>query len=153
MTHCANTELADMHLIYGLAEGNARAAQREPSNHRMFANLHRHLYEYLSLRGNGTTDLPGTAKLATFVHRCHQGCGSPEVRVSDHGRRVMSSSPVPLKTRQVGQRCTLNMSRAETSFRWCGVVVRRGGCQFRCRPPQLTMVQNYVVRHQKLSCS
>ncbi|GFU40478.1 uncharacterized protein TNCV_1208381 [Trichonephila clavipes] len=41
------------------------------------------------------------------------------------------SRPVPLKTRRVGQRCTLNLSRAETSSRWCGVVVRRGGCQLR----------------------
>ncbi|GFY15715.1 uncharacterized protein TNCV_1283601 [Trichonephila clavipes] len=40
---------------------------------------------------------------------------------------VTSSSPVPLKTRRVGQRCTLNLSRAETSSRWCGVVIRRGG--------------------------
>ncbi|GFU08114.1 uncharacterized protein TNCV_1528351 [Trichonephila clavipes] len=40
---------------------------------------------------------------------------------------VTSSSPVPLKIRRVEQRCTLNLSRAETSFRWCGVVVRRGG--------------------------
>ncbi|GFX85433.1 uncharacterized protein TNCV_3716071 [Trichonephila clavipes] len=40
---------------------------------------------------------------------------------------VTSSSPVPLKTRRVGQRCTLNLSRAETSSRWCGVVVRKGG--------------------------
>ncbi|GFT81115.1 uncharacterized protein TNCV_955041 [Trichonephila clavipes] len=38
----------------------------------------------------------------------------------------MSSIPVPLKTRRVGQRCTLNLSRAETSSRWCGVVVREG---------------------------
>ncbi|GFX71040.1 uncharacterized protein TNCV_3648051 [Trichonephila clavipes] len=53
-------------------------------------------------------------------------CGSAVVRVSDHGMHVMSSSPVPLKTRRVGQRCTLNLSRAETSSRWCGVVVRRG---------------------------
>ncbi|GFW73853.1 hypothetical protein TNCV_48421 [Trichonephila clavipes] len=30
----------------------------------------------------------------------------------------MSSIQVPLKTRRVGQRCTLNLSRAET---WCGV--------------------------------
>ncbi|GFU91498.1 hypothetical protein TNCV_2542661 [Trichonephila clavipes] len=30
---------------------------------------------------------------------------------------VTSSSPVPLKTRRVGQRCTLNLSRAETSSR------------------------------------
>ncbi|GFT03301.1 uncharacterized protein TNCV_2984861 [Trichonephila clavipes] len=65
---------------------------------------------------------------------------------------VTSSSPVPLKTRRVGQRCTLNLSRAEMSSRWCGVVVRRGRCQLRCRPRHLTMVQNYVVRRQKPSC-
>ncbi|GFS95174.1 uncharacterized protein TNCV_2705191 [Trichonephila clavipes] len=40
---------------------------------------------------------------------------------------VLSSSPIPLKTHRVGQRCTLNLSRAETSSRWRGVVVRRGG--------------------------
>ncbi|GFU46648.1 uncharacterized protein TNCV_1546611 [Trichonephila clavipes] len=62
---------------------------------------------------------------------------------------VTSSSPVPLKTRRVGQRCTLNLSRAETSSRWCGVVVRRGWCQLRCHPRHLTIVQNYVVRRQK----
>ncbi|GFY18894.1 uncharacterized protein TNCV_3875821 [Trichonephila clavipes] len=39
---------------------------------------------------------------------------------------VMSTSPVPLKTRRVGQRCMLNLSRAETASRWCGVVVKRG---------------------------
>ncbi|GFT42236.1 uncharacterized protein TNCV_2154871 [Trichonephila clavipes] len=39
----------------------------------------------------------------------------------------MTSSPVPLKTRRVGARCTLNLSRAQMSFRWCGVVVRRKG--------------------------
>ncbi|GFW60855.1 hypothetical protein TNCV_2672761 [Trichonephila clavipes] len=33
---------------------------------------------------------------------------------------VACSSPVALKTRRVGQRCTLNLSRAETSSRWCG---------------------------------
>ncbi|GFW00029.1 hypothetical protein TNCV_3568191 [Trichonephila clavipes] len=37
----------------------------------------------------------------------------------------MSSSPVPLKTRHVEEQCTLNLSRAKTSSRWCGVVVRR----------------------------
>ncbi|GFV58919.1 uncharacterized protein TNCV_1826271 [Trichonephila clavipes] len=39
---------------------------------------------------------------------------------------VTSSSPVPLKTHRVGQRCTLNLLRAETSSYWCGVVVKRG---------------------------
>ncbi|GFW01272.1 hypothetical protein TNCV_5029281 [Trichonephila clavipes] len=43
------------------------------------------------------------------------GCGSPVVKVPDHGRHVMSSNPVPLKIRHVGQRCMLNLSRAETS--------------------------------------
>ncbi|GFW27517.1 uncharacterized protein TNCV_163571 [Trichonephila clavipes] len=64
---------------------------------------------------------------------------------------VTSSSPVPLKTRRVGQRCTLDLSRAETSSHWCGVVVRRRGCQPRCRPRHWTMVQNYAVRRQKPS--
>ncbi|GFV68047.1 uncharacterized protein TNCV_1873291 [Trichonephila clavipes] len=64
---------------------------------------------------------------ASLTHIYRQGCGSPVVKVSNHGRHVMSSIPVPLKTRHVGQRCTLNLSRAETSSRWCGVVVRRGG--------------------------
>ncbi|GFV71418.1 uncharacterized protein TNCV_88401 [Trichonephila clavipes] len=56
-----------------------------------------------------------------------RGCGSPVVKVSDHERHFMSSSPVPLKTRRVEQRFTLNLSRAEMFSRWCGVVVRRGG--------------------------
>ncbi|GFW11491.1 uncharacterized protein TNCV_3810101 [Trichonephila clavipes] len=65
----------------------------------------------------------------------------------------MSSSSVLLKTRRVRQRSTLNLSRAQTSSRWCGVVVRRGACQLRCRSRQLTMVQNSMVRRQKPSCS
>ncbi|GFY27561.1 uncharacterized protein TNCV_910121 [Trichonephila clavipes] len=77
------------------------------------------------------------------------GCGSPVVKVSNHGRHVMSSIPVPLKTRRVGQRCTLNLSRAETSSRWCGVVVRRGGAS--SGVVHVTLVQNYVVRRQKPS--
>ncbi|GFT91102.1 hypothetical protein TNCV_2009031 [Trichonephila clavipes] len=40
---------------------------------------------------------------------------------------VTSLIPVPLKTHRVGQRCTLNLSRVQTSSRWCSVVVRRGG--------------------------
>ncbi|GFW50770.1 uncharacterized protein TNCV_3590521 [Trichonephila clavipes] len=66
---------------------------------------------------------------------------------------VTSSSPVPLKPRHVEQRCMLNLSRAETSSRWFGVVVRRDGFQLRCRPRHLTMVQNYVFLRQKPSCS
>ncbi|GFW23748.1 uncharacterized protein TNCV_2032911 [Trichonephila clavipes] len=53
------------------------------------------------------------------------GCGSLVVKVSDHGRHVTTSSQLPQKTRRVGERCTLNLSRAQTCSRWCGVVVRR----------------------------
>ncbi|GFX48690.1 uncharacterized protein TNCV_407971 [Trichonephila clavipes] len=66
---------------------------------------------------------------------------------------LTSSSPVPLKTRREGQRYMLNLSRAETSFRWCGVVAKRAGRQLKCRRCHFTMVQNYVVRRQKPSCS
>ncbi|GFU76612.1 uncharacterized protein TNCV_1272611 [Trichonephila clavipes] len=64
---------------------------------------------------------------------------------------VTSSSPVPLKTRRVGERCTLNLSRAQTSSCWNGEVVKRG--QLKYRPRHLTMVQNYEVRLQKPYCS
>ncbi|GFV88642.1 uncharacterized protein TNCV_1244521 [Trichonephila clavipes] len=75
-----------------------------------------------------------------------RGCGSPEVKVSDYGRHVMSLSPVPLKTRRV------NLSRAEMSSHWCGVVVRRGvPAQVSSR--HLTMAQNYEVHRQAPSCS
>ncbi|GFV36493.1 uncharacterized protein TNCV_2260121 [Trichonephila clavipes] len=44
-------------------------------------------------------------------------CGSPVVKVSDHDWHAMSSSSVPLRNRRLGQRCTLNLSKAETSSR------------------------------------
>ncbi|GFX83643.1 uncharacterized protein TNCV_325921 [Trichonephila clavipes] len=34
---------------------------------------------------------------------------------------VTNSSPLPLNTRRVGRRCTLNLSRAQTSSIWCGL--------------------------------
>ncbi|GFV41983.1 hypothetical protein TNCV_2751641 [Trichonephila clavipes] len=49
------------------------------------------------------------------------------VKVSDRSWHVISSSLVTLKTRRVGARYPLNLSRAQTSSRWCGVVVMRGG--------------------------
>ncbi|GFS84230.1 hypothetical protein TNCV_2365641 [Trichonephila clavipes] len=67
----------------------------------------------------------------------------------------MSSSPVPLKTHRVGKRFPLNQSRAQTSSRWCGVVVRRGRCQLRCGPRHLTMVHkqlNVAVIPISLAC-
>ncbi|GFW31305.1 hypothetical protein TNCV_2578861 [Trichonephila clavipes] len=76
-----------------------------------------------------------------------RGCGSPVVKVSDHGMHVMSLSPVLLSTRCVGQRCALNLSIAQTR---CGVIV---WCQLRCPPRHLNMVQNYVDQRQKPLCS
>ncbi|GFV40565.1 uncharacterized protein TNCV_1984071 [Trichonephila clavipes] len=64
---------------------------------------------------------------------------------------VTSSSRAPLKTRRVGERCTLNLLRAQTSSCWNGVVVKRS--QIQCRPRHLTMIQNYEVYLQKPSCS
>ncbi|GFX03783.1 hypothetical protein TNCV_2113551 [Trichonephila clavipes] len=31
---------------------------------------------------------------------------------------------------------------AQTQSRWCGVHVKKGGCQLKCHPSHLTMVQN-----------
>ncbi|GFY35919.1 uncharacterized protein TNCV_4842911 [Trichonephila clavipes] len=64
---------------------------------------------------------------------------------------VTSSSPVPLKTHRVGERCTLILSRAQTSSCWRDVVVERG--QLKYRPRHLTMAQNYEVRLRMPSCS
>ncbi|GFV70192.1 uncharacterized protein TNCV_2553361 [Trichonephila clavipes] len=75
------------------------------------------------------------------------------VKVSDRDWLLTSSSPVLLKTHRVGKRGTLNLSRADTSSRWWGVVVRREECQLRCHPRILAMVQNDEVRRQKRSCS
>ncbi|GFX47770.1 hypothetical protein TNCV_700241 [Trichonephila clavipes] len=50
------------------------------------------------------------------------------------------SSPVPTKNPPCrGQRCTLNLSRAEMSSRLSVVNSGRGGCQLRCRPRHLTI--------------
>ncbi|GFU86451.1 uncharacterized protein TNCV_1418031 [Trichonephila clavipes] len=68
--------------------------------------------------------------LLTPTILCDRGC--LVVKVSDRGWLAVSSSPESPKTRRVGQRCTLNLSRAETSSHWCDVVVRKG------MPPQVS---------------
>ncbi|GFX80823.1 transposable element Tcb2 transposase [Trichonephila clavipes] len=64
----------------------------------------------------------------------------------------MTSSPVPLKTRRVGERCTLNPSRAQTSSRGCGVVVRRvdgtGEVVLEVRRLQKTDISSYQQKEQ-----
>ncbi|GFS96424.1 uncharacterized protein TNCV_17491 [Trichonephila clavipes] len=69
----------------------------------------------------------------TMISIRMRGHGSLVVKVSDRGWSIMSSSRVAFKTRRVGVRCTLNLSRAQMCSRWCGVVVRRGGL-----PAQMT---------------
>ncbi|GFW94389.1 hypothetical protein TNCV_1433241 [Trichonephila clavipes] len=96
---------------------------------------------------------------SSFVKRprwCHQlniprnqhadpsrGRGSQVVKVSDSGWHVPSSNPVPLKTRRVGEGCRLNLSRAQRSSRWCGVVVRRGGAS-----SNITLINFQLVPNQ-----
>ncbi|GFV71788.1 hypothetical protein TNCV_778051 [Trichonephila clavipes] len=57
----------------------------------------------------------------------------------------MSLSPVPLKTCRGGERSTLNMSKAQTSSRLCGVW--RGGCQLRIIPPNHTLMISRAPNH------
>ncbi|GFW82720.1 hypothetical protein TNCV_3492911 [Trichonephila clavipes] len=81
------------------------------------------------------------------------GHGSLVIKVTDsRDQRVMSSSLLPLNTRRVGQRCLLNLSRAQTFCHWCGVVIRRG-VRAQVFPGHLTMVQNHEVHRQKLTSS
>ncbi|GFX18102.1 hypothetical protein TNCV_1577811 [Trichonephila clavipes] len=89
----------------------------------------------------------------TLFSNTIEDCGSPVVKQSDHGRHVMSSSPVSLNTLHVGQRRTFNMSRAETSSRWCGVVVRRGGGANSGVLLVTTMVQNngYIAKSPRVA--
>ncbi|GFU50320.1 hypothetical protein TNCV_301531 [Trichonephila clavipes] len=43
------------------------------------------------------------------------GCGSPVVKVSDNGRQVMSSSPVPLKPRRLGSNAPVHICESVAS--------------------------------------
>ncbi|GFV54327.1 hypothetical protein TNCV_4366021 [Trichonephila clavipes] len=56
-----------------------------------------------------------------------RGHGSLAVKVTDSWlvfKEFEASTP---EDRNVGERCTLNRTRAQTSSRWCGVVARRSG--------------------------
>ncbi|GFX76833.1 RNase H domain-containing protein [Trichonephila clavipes] len=90
-----------------------------------------HILECLGLTKRDLADVPllvlDFLKVYDVMDLKLRCSGSPVVKIWDHGRHVMISNPVPLKTHHVGQRCTLDLSRAETSPHWCDVVVRRGG--------------------------
>ncbi|GFY04429.1 uncharacterized protein TNCV_4415171 [Trichonephila clavipes] len=86
-----------------------------------------------SYRGRGSLVVKVTDSWST----CHEfepnTAEDPPCRGAMHVKSVESSNVLP--------------------FVWCGVVVRRGACQLRCRPRHLTMVQNYEVHPQKPSSS
>ncbi|GFW60721.1 hypothetical protein TNCV_570671 [Trichonephila clavipes] len=67
------------------------------------------------------------------------------------GRRVMNTNLVPMKTRIVGERCVLNLSKAQVSSRWCGSLGR--GCQLRCRYHQIHEVKitKFVVKSPRVA--
>ncbi|GFV81493.1 uncharacterized protein TNCV_52171 [Trichonephila clavipes] len=134
----AHFSIFSRELSESVKEGNSNSVAQQPMRNRAYC-AHPSIRDHWALRCMGRC--PDQMAVAEWYRYRTVACF------------VTGSSPVPLKTRRVGQRCTLNLSRAKTSSRWCGVVVRRGGCQLRCRPRHLTMVQNYVVRRQKPSCS
>ncbi|GBL83592.1 hypothetical protein AVEN_196420-1 [Araneus ventricosus] len=69
------------------------------------------------------------------------------IRSRPWNRKFRIQNPIPLKSRRVlGLLHTKLSIRGQTTSRWCGAVVWRGGCKFRCRPRHLTVVQNYEVR-------
>ncbi|GFV17121.1 hypothetical protein TNCV_3632841 [Trichonephila clavipes] len=56
----------------------------------------------------------------------HRGCGSPVVKISVHGRHVTSAEASTTKDPPCRAAMHVNLSRVEMSFRWCGMIVRRG---------------------------
>ncbi|GFV13331.1 uncharacterized protein TNCV_4182011 [Trichonephila clavipes] len=101
----------------------------------MDAEVHEQMSRFGGLSEERPSVFKTRSKLGTHLstqcsgdERQSRPCAAPEwYRYRNVACFVTSSRPVPLKTRRVGQRCTLNQSRAETSSRWCGVVVRRRG--------------------------
>ncbi|GBM48342.1 hypothetical protein AVEN_37800-1 [Araneus ventricosus] len=76
-----------------------------------------------------------------------EGRGGLVVRSRPRGRRV--AGPKPDSTEDppcMGPVARQIIRSGQTSSRWCGWLVWRGGCQLRHRPRHLTAVQNYEVR-------
>ncbi|GFW45054.1 fibronectin type-III domain-containing protein [Trichonephila clavipes] len=90
-------------------------------------------------------DLPAGTPFVLVIYASNEKGKSNSLAIVAH------TSQNPLT--DAGQRCTFNLSRAETPLRWCGMVVRSEEFQLKCRPRHLTMVRNYVVRRHKPSCS
>ncbi|PRD18510.1 UNVERIFIED_CONTAM: hypothetical protein NCL1_60318 [Trichonephila clavipes] len=90
-------------------------------------------FSLLTLVASSSKTVPNSSESRVSKNCGHRYCNLRVAMVAEWSRyRIMpglvtSSSKVPLKTRRVGQRCTLKLSRDETSSRWYGVVVRREG--------------------------
>ncbi|GFV50030.1 uncharacterized protein TNCV_2354151 [Trichonephila clavipes] len=70
----------------------------------------------MSLKTRGVEGLMHVKSIEVLSFRWCCGAAVPEwYRYRIGACLVTSSNPVPLKTRRVAQRCTLNLSRAETS--------------------------------------
>ncbi|GFT79922.1 hypothetical protein TNCV_4598241 [Trichonephila clavipes] len=72
-------------------------------------------------------DLGSRGALADVQFQYPVGCGSRVVLVSDRGLPCHKFEPSTTKDPSCRERCMLNLSRAQTSSRWCGVVVRKSG--------------------------
>ncbi|GBN87709.1 hypothetical protein AVEN_131809-1 [Araneus ventricosus] len=82
-----------------------------------------------------------------MIHRVSRGRGDLVVRSRLWGRRAPGSRPDSTEDPPcMGPVARQIVRSGQTSSRWCGVEVWRGGCQLRCRPRHLTAVQNYEVR-------
>ncbi|GFX26983.1 uncharacterized protein TNCV_1841551 [Trichonephila clavipes] len=80
------------------------------------------------------------------------GCGNLMIKAPDRGWPCHEFEPSTTKYQL--RRAAMYIKSIESSTAlplvWCGSWER--GCQLRCRPRYLTMVQNYMVRHEKPSC-
>ncbi|GFT46102.1 hypothetical protein TNCV_2812171 [Trichonephila clavipes] len=86
----------------------------------------------------------GFASHYSIFHQKFSGHGCQVVKVTDSRPACHEFEPSTAEDPPCRERCALNLPRAQTSSRWCGVVVRRGASS-----GHLTMVQNDEVRRQK----
>ncbi|GFX16270.1 hypothetical protein TNCV_4705241 [Trichonephila clavipes] len=101
MERFINTELAEMHLIYGLAVGSSKAAeilyrerspQRDAPYHQIFANLHPNLCEYGSLSDNRHINGTFCSMHGTKCVGYRSQESEYNVRSSSHSEPVLSMS-------------------------------------------------------------
>ncbi|GBL81362.1 hypothetical protein AVEN_165496-1, partial [Araneus ventricosus] len=119
------------------------------ANHGKGANPHRTISQLPmeeSVFGSAL-DLASVCKFDRADSKEDEGRSGLVVGSRPRDRRVAFRNPIPLKIRRVwGLLHAKSYGSVQTSSRWCGAEVWRGGCQLGCRPRHLTAVQNYEVR-------